>query len=99
MSRQNLRKDINGNVIQAFVPDPNKSMAPQTSPIALSTVINLDKAVAICLRSDADITRYFNGNATFTRTIPANTDTIIVLDEDVTEINLVGAATVEIEVM
>lgn len=101
MSRKALLRDVRGEVIQAFVPDPAKSVAPTATggSLALSTVVDFSDAIAILIRADAGVTRYFNALTTKTRTIPADTDTLIYLDETVTDIVLTGAATVEIEVM
>lgn len=101
MSRQNLRKDIHGEEVQAFVPDPSKSQVPQSlaGTLDLSTLLTIGDCLAIVIRANADITRYFNGETTKTRTIPANVDTLIMIDENVTELTLSGNATVEIEAM
>jgi hypothetical protein len=101
MSKSKLKRDGRSVEIQAFVPNPNKSIDPVTlaGTYTVSTDVDLADAVAIIFRSSVDITRYFNSDTTKTRTIPALTDTILVIHDDVTEITLSGNATVEIEVM
>jgi hypothetical protein len=99
--RKPMVKDRLGHSMQAFVADPAKSVVPTaiTTTLSLKTLVGFDDAVALLIRSDAAITRYFNTDATKTRTIAADTDTIIVLDDTVTDIVLTGTATVEIEAM
>lgn len=101
MSRQNLLRDVKGKPIQAFVPDPAKSSAPAAlaGTLLLGTIFDIEDTIAISIRSDAAITRYFNSDSTFLITIPADTTTIVMLDETVTEVTLTGTATVEIEAM
>lgn len=101
MSQQNLRKDLHGHPIQAFFPDPAKTQVPQaiTGPLSLATLLDIPDCAAIRLHSTAALTRYFNTDTTKTFPVLANTDTLIYLDETVTDVVISGTATVSIEAM
>jgi hypothetical protein len=102
MSRQNLLKDVKGHVIQGFVADPAKAQVPAVSggTLALSSLLDIPECVAIRLHSSADIVRYFNGDTTKTFPIAAtDTPLVVWLDETITEVTLLGAATISIEAM
>lgn len=93
--------------IQAFVPDPAKSLAASTTgtktfgKAASGYDVNILSFTAIKVRPTADSTYYYNSDTTKTCTLPADTETIIwVGQEGVTSVTLtLGSATAEIQGM
>ena len=94
-------------VVDAFVPDPNKCLAP----ITLSASTKVFKigaggdyditgwfAINICPVSSS-ITRWFNDDTTKIKTLQPDCDNVIVIHPNVTKITISGTAVVQIEGM
>ena len=103
----NLEVSSGGQSIQAFVPDPNKSQAPINLAGSKVFVVgpggdyNITGWLAISITPSANnLTRYFNGVSTKTRTLFSGQENIIILDQRVTSLTISGTdPSVEIEGM
>lgn len=114
-TRSTLKRDTVNTPVQAFCPDPTKSMAPinmaNAGPVSLANtrIFNMNAGgdyditgwLALNISPTAtDCKIYFNGNTTFTKTVRHGQDNVIYVHERVTSITLTGTDTsVEIQGM
>lgn len=106
-----LRRDRYASPIQAFIPKPSLCMVPIVITNGDSFTFgagsgydhDITDYMVLNLSPSADITRYFNDDATKTKTLPSGQDSMILLDEDVVSVTLVNnsgsSVTVEVEGM
>jgi len=95
------------NVIQAFIPDPTKSLTSSTtgtkifSKSATGSEISILGWSAIKVRPTADSNYYYNSDSTKTCTLPADVETIIWVGQDsVTSVTVtLGVGTAEVQGM
>lgn len=93
--------------IQAFIPNPDYSQvtASMTGTLVFGKTgtpdVDIDGWTALSIRPTVDSTCYYNLESTKTKTLPANTETVVWVGQDnVDSVTLVlGAGTAEVQGM
>jgi hypothetical protein len=96
-----------GDTIQAFVPNPNKSLASSTTgtvtfgKAATGYTVDITGYAILLVSPTATSTYYYNGDTTKTKTLTASVDNLIFVGQaNVTSVTLtLSTATAEIQAM